>query len=71
MAQRNRELAGDLAQDQTDRLPKVDVLVGVQVGGIPADEAAEGGELAGRFLRHRRRVVRGDYLVGGQPLPLS
>jgi hypothetical protein len=41
------------------------------VGGIPADEAAEGGELAGRFLRHRLGVVRGDHLVGGQPLPLS
>ncbi len=44
MAQRNRELAGKLAQDRTNRLPKVDVLVGVQVGGIPADEAAEGGD---------------------------
>jgi hypothetical protein len=39
----------------------VDVLVGVQVGGIPADEAAEGGELADRFLRHRLGVVRGVW----------
>ena len=41
------------------------------MGGIPADEAAEGGELAGRFLRHRRRVVRGNHLVSGQPGFLS
>ncbi len=61
VAQRDRELAGDLDQDRKNRLAQVNVLVGVQVGGIPAEEAAEGGELTSRLLRHRRRVFRGDH----------
>ena len=45
--------------------------------GIPADEAAEGGELASRFLRHRRRVVPSpckagtECLIIGELLKLS
>ena len=77
MAQRNRKLAGDLAQDRTHRLPQVNVLMGVRMVGIPADEAAEGGELASRFLRHRRRVVPSpckagtECLIIGELLKLS
>jgi hypothetical protein len=71
MPQRHRELPGELDQYRTNRLSPVNVLVGVEVGGIPADKAAEGGELASRFLRHRRYLIRRDHFVRGQPGPLS
>ena len=41
------------------------------MGGVPADEVAEGGKVASRFLRHRSRVVRRNHLVSGQPGPPS
>jgi hypothetical protein len=52
------------SQDRTHRLPQVNVLRGVRMVGSPADEAAEDGELASRFLRHRRRVVPSPCKAG-------
>jgi len=50
LPQRDREPAGDLGQDAADRRPSMDVLVGVQVGRVAADQAAEGGQLAGHLV---------------------
>jgi hypothetical protein len=69
MSQRNRELTRQPDHDRTSRLAPVDVLVRIQVGGIPTDEAAEGGQLASRLLLYRRSVLSGDHLVHWRPGP--
>ena len=47
--QRDRELAGDLDENRADDLIAMDVLMGVNMRGVPANQLAEGGTLA-RYL---------------------
>ncbi len=70
----------DLRCDRFDRgshrLVAMEVLVGVEMGRVPADEVTERGQLGGDGVPHRHRVVRVDDDVRGLPpavavLPLA
>src|SRR5215471_1942061 len=69
--QRNVHPTSEVEQDRARRLIAMDVLVGVDVGGIRAGEASELCELTGKLVAHRLRVVGGNHLVEGNPSPVS
>src|SRR5215471_10147923 len=63
MSQRYGEIAGHFSEHGAQRLPKVDVLMGVDVGRVLTNQTAERRQLTRHFIRYRSRVVDGDYLV--------
>jgi hypothetical protein len=52
LPQRDRELVGALSEDRADDLIAMDVLMGVNMRGIPANQSAEGGKLARYLIGH-------------------